>query len=60
MFLDSHLNPDKYPEGKYYEEQRRHGLQIVSNRDKGIAILLLIPYKYRGNHQLLHWQKGRL
>jgi len=54
------LNPDKYPEGKYYEEQRRHGLQIVSNRDKGIAILLLIPYKYRGNHQLLHWQKGRL
>jgi len=34
LFLDSHLNPDKYPEGKYYEEQRRHGLQIVSNRDK--------------------------
>ena len=35
LFLDSHLNPSKYPENKYYEDMRKFGLQIVTGYDKG-------------------------
>lgn len=35
LFLDSTLNPDKYPDNKYYEDMRKFGLQIVSGYDKG-------------------------
>ena len=35
LFLDSKLNPAKYPGNKYYEDQGNYGLQMVSKSDQG-------------------------
>jgi parafibromin len=34
IFIDSHLNPNKYPDRKYYEEVQSHDLQIISRIDQ--------------------------
>jgi hypothetical protein len=33
--LDSKLEPEKYPGSKYYEEQGKLDLQIISKPDQG-------------------------
>ena len=40
IFLDYHLNPNNYPEQKYYEDIRKYELHFVSQLDKGFWICL--------------------